>query len=162
MHCPAPGTPPALILSSSLSFLLPPYFLVPAKPAGFFLPPAFALHAAQCRTFPLAHNKNSKNLPLKLFSTQILEKLRKVYHLRSINGKIPLQQLHLLMYRIVRCMDFKKICCTMWSLCPYTRITHVIYIPHVYQKFNCFRRFYIFLYLWIHYDEGSTFFYEQT
>ena len=36
-----PGTPPALILSSSLSFLLPPYFLVPAKPAGFFLPPAF-------------------------------------------------------------------------------------------------------------------------
>lgn len=54
MHCPAPGTPPALILSSSLSFLLPPYFLVPTKPAGFFLPPAFALHAAQCRTFPLS------------------------------------------------------------------------------------------------------------
>ena len=49
-----PGTPPALILSSSLSFLLPPYFLVPAKPAGFFLPPAFALYAAQCRTFPLS------------------------------------------------------------------------------------------------------------
>ena len=152
MHCSRPEQPPALILSSSLSFFLPPYFLAPAKMAGFFVflhrflfrirhsavhspfpslsvlwfshiltktdlkessgtDSVFFLQISGCTVrqsnesydisvFNLTITKQRKNLLLKLFSTQILEKLRKVYHLRSINGKNPsLQQLHLLTYR---------------------------------------------------------------